>query len=50
MMDDNPTVCRRCGGPTGIEDLLVYHSPSDSLQVTECGQCGAVVRIGGHQW
>ncbi|MEZ3167161.1 hypothetical protein ABNG02_07465 [Halorubrum ejinorense] len=42
--------CVRCGASTGRGRLVVANSADDPLQVYECGACGAVVRVGGHEW
>ncbi|WP_440991977.1 hypothetical protein [Haloarchaeobius baliensis] len=50
MSDARTVVCRRCNGPIGPADVVVRHSADDPLQVTECANCGAVVRVGSHRW
>jgi len=42
--------CVRCGASTGRGRLVVTNSAADPLQVYECGGCGAIVRVGGHEW
>lgn len=42
--------CRQCGGAIGRSDVMINHSPSDPLVVSECANCGAIVSIGGHAW
>jgi len=50
MIEIRPAVCKQCGGPTGGTDVVVKHSPSDPLVVSECARCGAIISIGAHQW
>jgi len=42
--------CRRYGESVSPDRLVVSNSVADPLPVLECGGCGAVVRIGGHEW
>lgn len=50
MIDSRSVVCKRCGGPTGLADVVVQHSRFDPLVVAECAACGAIADIGPHQW
>ena len=49
MIDTRPVLCRRCGGPTDVTDVVVRHPPSDPLVVSECAGCGAIVGVGAHR-
>ena len=31
-------------------DVSYEHSPWDPLQVAECGSCGRILSVGGHDW
>ena len=50
MAEQAGIVCKRCGVETGTDDVGVFHSESDPLQVSECPRCGSILGIGGHRW
>lgn len=49
-MKPQQPVCKRCGAPAGVDDVVTSGRQSDPLQITECARCGSILDVGTHQW